>query len=85
MHYMPRGGGGEGRVLKTIGFRIICYKSSFITFHRSLGMRNQVEIQKERSQKTLMQQNSMHSLPGGVSEINRFQNSLLQIQFNHVL
>ena len=44
-------------------------------------MRNQVETQKERSQGTSIQQNSVHYLPlGGVggSEINRFQNNLLQ-------
>ena len=38
-------------------------KSSSITFYRSLGMRNHIETQKERSQGTSIQQKSMHYLP----------------------
>ena len=83
VHYLPRKGGGG--CLRTIGLKIICSKSNSITFYMSLGMRNQVETQKERSQGTSLQQNSMHYLPRGGSENNRFENNLLQIQFYHVL
>ena len=61
MHYIPRGGGG----LRTIGSEIIRSKSNSITFYRSLVMRNQVETQKEWSQATSIQQNSMHYMPRG--------------------
>ena len=46
MHYLPRGWGGGGG-LRTMTLKIICSKSNSITFYRSLGMRNQVETQKE--------------------------------------
>ena len=52
--------------LKTIGFKIIRSKSNSITFYRSLGMRNQVETQKERSQGKSFSKNSMYHLPWGV-------------------
>ena len=71
MHYMPRGGGGGVRL---IGSKIIRSKSNSITFYRSLGMRNQIETQKEWSQATSIQQNSMHYIPRRESENNRFQN-----------
>ena len=86
MPYWPRGGGGGG--MRTIGLKIICSKSNSITFYRSLGMRNQVETQKEWSQGKSFQQNSMPYWPGGRGggyEDNRFANYLLQIQFYHVL
>ena len=60
IHFLPRKGG-----LRTIGFKIICSKSNSITFYKSLGMRNQVETQKERFQGTSIQQNSMHYVTGG--------------------
>ena len=63
----------------------ICSKGNSITLYKSLGMRNQVETQKERSTRTSHRQNSMHYLSRGESENNRFQNNLLQIQFYHVL
>ena len=63
MHYMPRRGGGRG--LRTIGSKIIRSKSNSITFYRSLEMRNQVQTQKEWSQATSIQQNSMHYMPRG--------------------
>ena len=53
MHYLPRGHGG----LKTKGFKVIRSKSNSIAFYWSLGMRNQVETQKERSQETSIQSN----------------------------
>ena len=66
-----RGGGGGG--LRTIGFKIIRSKSNYITLYRSLWMHNQAETEKERSQGTSIQQNSMHYLPRRGSESNRFQ------------
>ena len=54
--------GGGGGDLRTVVFKIICFNSNSITFYRSLGMRNQVETQKERSQGTSIQQNSIHYL-----------------------
>ena len=63
MHYSPRGGGGE--VLRTITFWISCAKSNSNRFYSSPRMRNQVETQKERSQLTSVQKNSIHYLPGG--------------------
>ena len=87
IHCLLRGGGGGGGAVKTIGFKIICSKPNTVTLDRSLGMRNQVDTQKEWSQGTSIQQNSIHYLPrggGGVSEGNRFQNNLLQIQYCHV-
>ena len=51
--------------LTTKGLNIIRSKSNSITFYGSLGMRNQIEIQKERSQGTSIQHNSMHYLPRG--------------------
>ena len=75
IHFLPRKGG-----LRTIGFKIICSKSNSITFYKSLGMRNQVETQKERFQGTSIQQNSMHSVTGGGGGggggNNRFQNNI---------
>ena len=44
MHDLPRGG---GRGLRTMTLKIICSKSTSITFYRSLGMHNQAETQKE--------------------------------------
>ena len=54
----------------------MCSKFSSITFHRSPGMRNQVETQKERSQRTSIHENSMQYLlrRGGGSENNELQN-----------
>ena len=52
--------GGGGRGLRTIVSKIIRSKSNSITFYRSLGMRNQVQTQKEWSYATSIQQNSMH-------------------------
>ena len=57
-----REGGGGGGSLTTKGLNIIRSKSNSITFYGSLGMRNQVETRKERSQGTSIQQNSMHYL-----------------------
>ena len=51
--------------LTTKGLNIIRSKSNSITFYGSLGMRNQIEIQKERSQGTSIQHNSLHYLPRG--------------------
>ena len=62
MYHLPRGG-GEG--LSTKGLNITRSKSNSITFYRSLGMRNHIETQKERSQGTSIQQISMHYLPRG--------------------
>ena len=78
--YLPRRGGG----LRKLGFKIIFSKSNSITFYRSLGMRNQVETQRERSQGNSIQQNYMYYLPRGWPENNRGENNLLQIQFYHV-
>ena len=75
-------GGGGG--LRKLGFKIIFSKSNSITFYRSLGMRNQVETQRERSQGNSIQQNYMYYLPRGWPENNRGENNLLQIQFYHV-
>ena len=83
MHYMPRGEGGGGR--RPTGSKVIRSKPNSITLYRSLGMRNQVETQKEWSQATSIQQNSMHYIPRRESENSRFQNYSLQIQFYHVL
>ena len=84
---LAKRGGGEGG-LRTISWKIICSRSSSITFYRSLGMPNQAERQKERSQGTSIQQTSMPYWPswgGGGSENNRLEDYLLQIQFYHVL
>ena len=74
----------------TMGSKIICSKSNSITFYGSLGLRNEVETQKERSQGTSIQQTSMPYClrgggGGGGSENKRFEDYLLQIQFYHVL
>ena len=64
-------GGGEGG-LRTISSKIICSRSSSITFYRSLVMPNQAERQKERSQGTSIQQTSMPYWPswgGGLRTI----------------
>ena len=58
-HYLRRGG------LPTKGLNIIRSKSNSITFYGSLGMCNQIETQKERSQGISIQDNSMHYLPRG--------------------
>ena len=67
----------------TMGSKTICSKSNSITFYRSLGMRNEVKTQKERSQGTSIQQTSMPYLPrgkgGGGCDNNGFQDYLLQI------
>ena len=52
----------------TMGSKTICSKSNSITFYRSLGMRNEVKTQKERSQGTSIQQTSMPYLPRGKGE-----------------
>ena len=62
MHYLPRGGGG----LRTKGFNIIGSKSNSITLYSSIGMRNQIETQKERSKGTSIQENSMQYLLRGL-------------------
>ena len=49
--------------MTTKGLNIIRSKSNSITFYESHGMRNQIETQKERSQGTSIQDNSMHYLP----------------------
>ena len=51
--------------MTTKGLNIIRSKSNSITFYVSLGMRNQIETQKERSQGNSIQHNSMHYLPRG--------------------
>ena len=64
-----------------MALKMSCSKSTSNTFCGSPGMRNQVETQRERSKLTSIQQNYMHYLPRGGSEINEFENELLQIQF----
>ena len=83
MHYLPKRGGGGG--LRIIDFKIVCFKSNSTTFYRSLGMRNQVETQKERSQGKSFSKILCIICLDGRSENNRFQNKSLQIQFYHVL
>ena len=78
-YYLPRAGSKNNRIQN------ICSKCNYIMFYRSLGMRNQEETQKERSQGTSIQQNSMLYLTRGGSENNRVRTNLLQIQFYHVL
>ena len=56
-------GGGGGFTTKVVS--VIHFKSNCITFYGSLGMRNQVETQKERSEGTYIQNNSRHYLPRG--------------------
>ena len=70
----------ENNELQNIG----C-KSSFITFYRSPGMRNQVETQKEGSQRTSIHENSMQYLLRGVVWEQWVAKNLLQIQLYHVL
>ena len=72
VHYLPKGGVREEKISKCF-----CSKSNQINFYKSLGMRNQLETQKERSERTSIQQNSMHYLPRGRSENKSFQNYLL--------
>ena len=73
--------------LRRIGFKIICFKSNYIMFYRSLGMPIEVETRKEGCQgKSFSKILCIICLKGGgESENNRFQNSLLQIQFYHIL
>ena len=52
----------------TMGSKTICSKSNSITFYRSLGMRDEVKTQKERSQGTSIHQTSMPYLPRGKGE-----------------
>ena len=59
MLYLLRGGSENNKLQN------ICSKSNSIAFYRSLGMRNQVETQKERSQGTSIHENSMQYLPRG--------------------
>ena len=79
---LKRGGGGS---LRIIDFKIVCFKSNSTTFYRSLGMRNQVETQKERSQGMSFSKIPCIICLDGRSENNRFQNKSLQIQCYHVL
>ena len=67
--------------------RMSCSKSNSNTSYGSHEVRNQVETQKERSQLTSIQQDSLHYFPGGGggggggAENNDFKNELLLIQF----
>ena len=67
-----------GEIRRTIGFKMICSESNSITFYGCLGMRNQLETQKERFQDTSIQQNSMHYFSRGGSANNRFPNCLIR-------
>ena len=59
MHYLPREGSESNRFPPNL------LQIQFYQVLRSLGMDNQVETQKERYQRTSIQQNSMHYLPMG--------------------
>ena len=48
--------------------KMSCSKSNSNTSYGSPGVRNQVETQKERSQLTSIQQDSLHFFPGGGGE-----------------
>ena len=78
-------GRGEGVTEDNRFQKINCSKSNSITFYRFLGMRNQADTQKKRSQGTSTWQNSIHYYPRTWSQNNRFQNNLLQIRFYNVL
>ena len=71
MHVLPKGGWGMGAV-RTIGFQTSCSKCKSIAFYRSLGMRNQVETQKERCQGISIQRNSMHYFPRAGPWVGRY-------------
>ena len=71
MHVLPQGGWGMGAV-RTIGFQTSCSKCKSIAFYRSLGMRNQVETQKERCQGISIQRNSMHYFPRAGPWVGRY-------------
>ena len=68
MQYLLRGGGGGGSENNEL--QNICSKFNSITFYKSLGMRNRLETQKERSQETSIHENSMQYLLRKGSENN---------------
>ena len=79
MQYLLRGRSENNELQK------ICSKPNSITFYRSLGMRNQVETQKERSQGTSIHENFMQYLPRGGLWEQWVAKTLLHIQLYLVL